>query len=68
MRTKIIGENIKKYRKEKGYTQEELAKKIGKSHITIRKYETGVLGPSAYSMSIIAKVLEISICDILKGE
>ena len=36
-----IGEKIKKYRKEKGYTQKKIAEKCGLSEIYIKKYETG---------------------------
>lgn len=60
-----VGLNIKKYRKEKGLTQEELANKIGKSTITIRKYESGDILPSLKSVYEIAKVLEISDSDII---
>ena len=37
-----IGQNIKKYRKEKGYTQRELADLIGVSVQSVSKWETGV--------------------------
>lgn len=36
-----IGANIKKFRKEKGLTQQELADLIGKATISVRKYESG---------------------------
>ncbi len=60
-----VGLNIKKYRKEKGLTQEELANKIGKSTITIRKYESGDILPSIYNVAKIALVLGISNTDII---
>ena len=60
-----IGLNIKRYRKEKGLTQEELASKIGKSTITIRKYESGAILPSIYNVTKIAVVLGISNTDII---
>ncbi len=41
MDTASIGEQIRKYRKLKGLTQEELAKKSGLSTMSIRRYETG---------------------------
>ena len=40
-----IGENIKKYRKEKGLTQKELADKIGKDFSTVQKYELNISQP-----------------------
>lgn len=66
MKTKRIGENIRKYRKEKGYTQKEFAEKIGRAYGTVRRYEAGRIGPSIGSISIIANALEVSIIDILK--
>lgn len=36
-----MSENIKKYRLEMGWTQEELGKKIGKQKSVIAKYESG---------------------------
>ena len=36
-----IGLNIKKYRKEKGLTQTELADKLGKTLRTVQKYKSG---------------------------
>ena len=62
----IIGKNIKKYRKIKGYTSKELAEKTNLAHITIRKYEGGVLKPGSYSMYKLSKALDVSIPDILR--
>lgn len=36
-----IGNNIKKYRKEKGLTLKELADRIGLTEATVQKYEAG---------------------------
>ena len=60
-----IGLNIKKYRKEKGLTQEDLANKIGKSKSTIEKYENGSVLPSIFNVAKIAIVLGISNTDII---
>lgn len=38
-RNKITGENIRKYRKMRGLTLEELAAQIGKTDGTLSKYE-----------------------------
>ena len=42
MDLKKIGENIKRARKYAGITQEELAKRIGKSKSSVQKYEAGL--------------------------
>ena len=60
-----IGLNIKKYREEKGLTQEELANEIGKATITIRKYESGDILPSINNIYEIAKVLGITTIDVV---
>ena len=44
---KEFGERLRKIRKEKGLTQENLARVIGKTESTIGRFESGVLLPSA---------------------
>ena len=60
-----IGLNIKKYREEKGLTQEELANEIGKSLRTVQKYESGDILPSFDNVHEITKILGISCTDII---
>lgn len=43
-----IGKLIKEKRKEKGYTQEEFAKKMGISRYTLHKIEKGYLGEVSF--------------------
>ena len=50
-----VGIKIKKFRKEKGITQEELANRVNKSTITIRKYEAGEIFPSIANIKTIAE-------------
>ena len=64
----IIAENIKKHRKLKGYTQKQLGEKIGKSDMTVRKYESAYIMPSDSCIDDICKALEISRGDILLNE
>ena len=66
MRAKIIGENIKKYREEKGYTRKQFAELIGKAYITLRNYECGNTAPSPYALTVMAIVLGVSVQDILR--
>lgn len=66
MDIKTIARNIRKYRVEKGYTQKELAEKIGRANITVRRYEIGSVKPSSYTLVVIAKVLGIGMSDILR--
>ena len=63
-----IGEKIKKYRKEKGYTQKQLAEKCGLSEISIKKYETGNVTPSYESLNKVCSILNVELKDILSSE
>ncbi|MBQ4047247.1 MAG: helix-turn-helix transcriptional regulator [Clostridia bacterium] len=60
-----IGEKIAKYRKLKGYTQEQLGDLVGVSGQAVSKWENGGV-PDTYLLPIISKVLGVSI-DALFG-
>ena len=60
-----IGQRIRKFRKDKGLNQSELADKIGKSLRTVQKYEKGEIEVAVSVISDIAAVLGISSSDIL---
>jgi transcriptional regulator with XRE-family HTH domain len=62
-----IGDNIRKYREEKGYTRQEFAELIDRTYNTLRCYEYGTARPSPSALMKMAIVLDISILDILKG-
>ena len=55
-----IGQNIKKYRKEIGYTQRELAELIGVSVQAVSKWETDSGAPDISLIVPLASALEIS--------
>lgn len=57
----LIGEKIKKYRKEKGLTQKELADKIGKGFSTVQKYELNISQPPIDVLNRIADTLDIDV-------
>ena len=60
-----IGENIARYRKEKGYTQEQLGELVGVSGQAVSKWENGGV-PDTYLLPAISKILGVSI-DALFG-
>lgn len=64
----MFGENLKKIRKTKGYTQEELAIKIHVVRQTISKWEKGLSVPDADILSKLADVLEINVSELLGSE
>ena len=55
----IIGDNIKKYRKEKGMTQKELAEKIKVKHNSISDWERGICKPDADTVGVICWALDV---------
>lgn len=63
-----IGSNIKRYRKIKGLTQEQLASKIGMSKVAVQKYETEKREPKNTIVKDIARELDISVLDLYKED
>ena len=60
----IIGENIKQYRLQNGWTQQELGAKIGISKNAIGNYEKGFRSPKKDTMFDLANAFNISIDDL----
>ena len=63
-----IGQNIKKYRKEKGYTQRELADLIGVSVQAVSKWENNSAVPDLERIVKMSEIFGISIDELIKGE
>lgn len=62
-----LGENIAKYRKEKGLSQEKLAEYMGVSRQAVTKWESNVSKPSSGNLIKLAELFDVSV-DILLGE
>jgi transcriptional regulator with XRE-family HTH domain len=62
-----IGSFIAALRKEKGWTQEELAKKIGVSNRSISRWENGKTLPDYALLFVLAQELEISMAELITG-
>ena len=62
-----IGDFITLKRKEKNLTQAELAKKIGVTDKAVSKWERGLGCPDVSILEILAKELDVSILELLKG-
>ena len=63
----FIGNKIKIQRKQKGYTQEQLAEMLNVSTHTISRYECGRNFPSHEHMLQLSKILDLSIEDSYYG-
>ena len=64
----MIGDNIKKYRRENNISQEELAEKIGVTRQTLSKYETGESLPDIDKCKAIADVFGVSMDELVNYE
>lgn len=64
----MFNENLKAVRKEKGYTQEELAIKLNVVRQTVSKWEKGLSVPDADVLSQIADVLDTNVSVLLGGK
>ena len=68
MDTSKVGELIYKLRKEKGFTQKELADQMNISDRTISKWERGYGCPDVTLLSSLSTLLGVNIENILEGE
>ena len=62
-----LGQNIKKYRKQKGLTQSELAEIIDSTDSAITRYETNTREPSIDILNKIAAALGVTIGKVVEG-
>ncbi len=68
MDQKEIGSFLKKLRKEKGFTQEQIAEKLNVSGRTVSRWETGNNMPDISLLVEIAELYDITIPEIINGE
>lgn len=61
----MLNENIKNLRKNKGYTQEELANKLSVVRQTISKWEKGYSVPDAEMLKKLAEILDTDVSQLL---
>ena len=63
-----IASRLQKLRKEKGYSQEELADKLGISRQAISKWERAEASPDTDNLIMLAKLYNVSLDDLLKSD
>lgn len=68
MDQKKIGNFLKELRKEKNYTQEQVADKLGVSGRTISRWETGAYMPDISLLVDIAEMYDVDVRDLIDGE
>ena len=64
----MFGENLKTLRKQKGFSQEELATRLHVVRQTISKWEKNLSVPDADTLIRLAEVLEVSVSELLGAQ
>lgn len=62
-----FGSFIARLRKEKGYTQKELAEKLSISDKAVSKWETGKSLPDISLLVILADIMEVTVTELLEA-
>jgi transcriptional regulator with XRE-family HTH domain len=60
-----IGDAIRRKRKERGISQQELAELASLNYVTISKYESGKVEPGARALARIANALDVTTDELL---
>lgn len=63
-----FNEKLQALRRQKDWTQEQLAEKLFVSRTAVSKWESGKGYPNIESLKLLSKALEVSIDDLLSGE
>lgn len=63
-----LSDNIRRYRQRAGISQSQLAKSAGVNQSAICKMEKGVIVPTISTLDDIARVLNVSIDDLVRGK
>lgn len=61
----MLGDQIRKERRKKNKTQEDLAQHLGVQRAVISKYETGAIAPTLDKIKKIAEYLDVSLSELL---
>ena len=60
-----LNQTIKKLRKERGFTQEQLAEQLGVSLMTVRRWEWGSTSPNSNMLLKLTEIFAVSLEDLL---
>ena len=63
----MLSDNIKTVRKNRGFTQEDLASRLHVTRQTVSKWEKGYSVPDAEMLSRMAEVFEVPVAELLGG-
>ncbi len=65
---KLVGRNVKGFRRDKGWTQEKLAEVSGVPQQYISELESGKRNPTLLTLHQLAQGLEIRLVDLVNDE
>jgi transcriptional regulator with XRE-family HTH domain len=65
---KNFPERLRKLRKAKGYTQEELGRLADVHNVNLSRYERGLSNPSAVVLKRLAEALDVSVGHLVEGD
>lgn len=68
MTSNQIGEFLAVLRKSKGFTQQEVAERLGVSNKTVSSWETGSSSPDISMLPVLAELYEVSCDEIVRGK
>ena len=66
--TKLLGQNVKKHREQKGWSQDYLADASGLHRTYISGIERGVRNPTITIVDRLASALNVRPCDLIEGD
>jgi transcriptional regulator with XRE-family HTH domain len=61
----VFPERLRQIRKERGFTQESLARELEVSWPTVSRWERGMNAPSLDRLVVIAAVLDVAVVDLV---
>ena len=61
-----FADRLKEYRRDRGFSQEDLAERLGVSRQAVSKWETGTSDPSTSNLLALAKLYGISPEELLR--
>ena len=68
MEQETIGTRIREKRKQLGFTQDELAQRVGVTFQAVSKWENDTSYPDVVLMADIARALEMTVDEIITGK
>ncbi len=61
-------ERLLQLRRQKGFSQEALAERIGVSRQAVSKWESGLANPDINNLVLLSEIFEVSLDELIKGE